>query len=242
MSEYVTDAFEEIAHSLRILVEAYIGSKDLMKIDPDEAVGNIEHALTASLNAFASLFDAIMKEQRGNSIDWYEIPELAIILILRNARHHNHAKKIRTVYSYYMQEDKYCTNSINYLFVKAPTLQMPYNFKIMEIYISWGDFSRLLEMSRKESKIHDSTKRLVQIYMNSENISAYAKQNEVTAESVFVDIVPLIINAGIKATSLIKDLVKIRSCESDEFLNLFSDDLMPIDICKHEFSIHTFSQ
>lgn len=90
----ISDAFESLAHALRVLLEADWHAKvgGLLEVDRAEAVGNIEAALAGVLNAFHSLYDAINKST-DVAIEWYANPELAMILVLRNARHHNHAKK-----------------------------------------------------------------------------------------------------------------------------------------------------
>lgn len=60
----ITDAFEDLSHALRILLEAddRAHRQGLLQIDRAEAVGNIDTALGAVLNAFHSLYDAQEKE------------------------------------------------------------------------------------------------------------------------------------------------------------------------------------
>jgi hypothetical protein len=67
----------------------------LLAVDRQEAVGNVETSLSSVLNAFHSLYDAIEKELGDHSVDWYSTPELATVLALRNARHHNKANRTR---------------------------------------------------------------------------------------------------------------------------------------------------
>ncbi|WP_338943590.1 hypothetical protein [Paraburkholderia sp. 22B1P] len=97
----VSHSFEDLAQALRILLEAHSRAErqGLIRIDRAEATGNIENAVSGVLNAYHSLFDAMSKAQMQP--DWYRTPELALMLVLRNARHHNHARKIRTLYTHY---------------------------------------------------------------------------------------------------------------------------------------------
>ena len=53
-------AYDDLAHGLRVLLEAHIhANHGLLVTDRAEAVGNIETSLSAVLNAFHSLYDAI---------------------------------------------------------------------------------------------------------------------------------------------------------------------------------------
>lgn len=116
----ITDAFDDFSHSLRVLQEAdFRAASGLLVVDRAEAVGNIENAWSSVLNAFHSLYDAMEKDP-GYSLDWYAKPELALILVLRNARHHNHARKVRTLYAHYVQEAEKIGRLEMYLLLDFP--------------------------------------------------------------------------------------------------------------------------
>jgi hypothetical protein len=57
--DLITFAFDDLAQSLRVLLEADYHARRLLFVDRAEAVGNIETALSSVLNAFHSLSDAI---------------------------------------------------------------------------------------------------------------------------------------------------------------------------------------
>ena len=108
-----------------------------LQLDRAEAVGNIETALAAVLNTFHSLYDAMGKEGHGDLVDWYKTPELATVLVLRNARHHNQANKIRTMYSYYTQEAEKIGRMEMYILVDFPATED--DADTFDVYISWAD-------------------------------------------------------------------------------------------------------
>jgi hypothetical protein len=114
----ISGSFEELAQSLRILLEMYYKASSLIDIDRPEAVGNIESALTHLLESFHSLYDAIEKQEIENKIDWYKNGPLAFILAVRNARHHNWANRIRTIYSFHGDEK----HRSKYLLIDFPML------------------------------------------------------------------------------------------------------------------------
>ncbi len=118
----IEHAFEELCQSLRILLEADFRANrgGLLLVDRAEAVGNIETALTSVLNAFHSLNDAIKKQLGSNPINWYETGPLAVVLAIRNARHHNKANRIRSLYTYHTQEAERIQHMEQFVLVDYP--------------------------------------------------------------------------------------------------------------------------
>lgn len=120
---YIGNAFEELSQSLRVLLEANYYSRELLFVDRAEAIGNIETALTNVLNSFHSLYDATNKQLQEKPIDWYKTGSLAFILAIRNARHHNHANRIRTLYTYHLQESENFQTMEQYILIDFPSLE-----------------------------------------------------------------------------------------------------------------------
>jgi len=89
----LTHSFEDLTQTFRVLLESNQRLKQLIDIDRAEAVGTVETAINAKLNAFHNLYD-LMAQELGKPVDWYSVPELCIILAIRNARHHNKANRI----------------------------------------------------------------------------------------------------------------------------------------------------
>src|SRR5467141_2659478 len=154
----VDHAFDDLAHSLRVLLEANHRAHGggLLMVDTAEAVGNIETALSSVLNAFHSLYDALGKTPSpdGLPIDWYQSGQLATILALRNARHHNKANKIRTLYNYHAREAERPDRLTMYVLVNFPSPEE--GAGTFEVYLSWSDFDQLLSMPQSESRLDPS--------------------------------------------------------------------------------------
>ena len=98
----LTHSFEDLAQTFRVLLESDWKFKQLITVDRPEAVGTLETAINAKLNAFHNLYD-LMLQNLGNPVDWYLTPELCVILSIRNARHHNKANRIRSIYNFHTQ-------------------------------------------------------------------------------------------------------------------------------------------
>lgn len=230
---HITDAFEDLSQALRVLLEADASAnrQGLLLIDRAEAVGNIETALSGVMNSFHSLYDAMNKEGHGGLCTWYKTPELATILTLRNARHHNHARKIRTMYSYYAQETEKIGQMETYILVDFPSAEE--GADTFDVYISWADMKTLLDMPESITRINDAVAQAIREYLGSSKFPKYAAYYELNEAHIFFNVVPLFVNAAAKLVPLIKHIVTPRSTESETFLTLFQD-MPPADTQNHE--------
>lgn len=229
----ITDSFEDLSHALRVLLEADARAhrQGLLQLDRAEAVGNIEIALAAVLNAFHSLYDALEKEGHASIIDWYQTPELATVLILRNARHHNHANKIRTMYTYYAQEAEKIGRMETYVLVDFPARED--GADTFDVYISWADMKALLALPSQTTRIRKPIGQAILKYLGAAKYKSYASHYGIGEERVFFNVIPLLVNAAVKLVPSIKDHVSPRSMESETYLTAFQH-ILPADTTKHE--------
>ncbi|MBO6655906.1 MAG: hypothetical protein JJ934_03380 [Pseudomonadales bacterium] len=235
MTNTTTDGFEDLAHALRVLLEAYIRAHGggLLQVDRAEAVGNIEMGLTNVLNAFHSLYDALRKDGQPNLVSWYSEPELATLLVLRNARHHNHARKVRTIYSYYSQTAKEVGSMEMYVLLDFPALEP--GADTFDVYLSWADFKELLSLPPSETRIRPQLASQIEAYVGSVHFKDYAANYDLSEDRVFFNVIPLIVNAAVKLVPTIKHLVSPRSMESETYLRVFQQ-VLPADTAKPEIN------
>lgn len=230
---HLSVAFEDLAQSLRVLLEANDKAhrQGLIQLDRAEAVGNIEMGLAAVLNSFHSLYDAMGKSGHDSLVSWYDTPELATILTLRNARHHNLARKVRTIYTYYVQEAEKIGHMEMYLLVDFPAEED--GADTFDVYMSWSDFRELLQLPQQESKLRPTVTSAITQYLGTSRFKEYADCYQLDERRVFFNVVPLIVNAAIKVIPKIKHLVQPRSTESKTFSTLF-DHVLPAKTAEHE--------
>lgn len=217
----ITHAFEDLAQSLRVLLEADARAHryGLLMTDRHEAVGNIETAVSSVLNAFHSLRDAIQKESGEGAVDWYKVDALAFVCAVRNARHHNKANRIRTVYTYHAQESENPMQLEQYVFVDYPAADETGD--TFDVYLSWSDLKSLLDLPRQESRIPSETCDLIRAYIGSEVFDEYCGCYGLPASKVFINLVPLIVNAAVAIVPKIKKMVNGESTESRFFIEHF---------------------
>lgn len=219
----ISASFEDLAQALRVLLEADARAhrQQLLFVDRAEAVGNIEAGLNAVVNSFHSLYDAIDKELSSSPLNWYNEPELATILAIRNARHHNKANKIRQLYNFHAQTAPTPQDMRRYVVVDFPAEEE--GADTFDVYLSWADLEAYLSLPTQESRLKAATASAIRGYLASENFPAHAVQHQVPIAHVFFNVVPLIVNAGAKIVPHIRPHIHARSSEAKAFSALFED-------------------
>lgn len=216
----LSHSFEDLTQTFRVLIEANFKFHQLISIDRAEAVGNIETSLNAMLNSFHNLYD-LMQQELHSPIDWYATPELCIILCIRNARHHNKANRIRSIYNYHVQNTDSPQTPHTYLYANFLANPEEKGGGFFDVPISWGDILDLLSLPRRESRLRESTEEIIRNYINANLIEASATEENIDIRDIFINFVPLAMNAGIKLFPFIKDHVTTNSIEAQSFYSLF---------------------
>ena len=235
----LTHSFEDLAQTYRILAESYLKMKPLIMIDRAEAVGTIETAANAMLNAFHNLYD-LMSHSLNKPINWYAVPELCTILAIRNARHHNKANRIRSIYNYHNQTAKSPTDKCKYFYVDFPASRKEKGGDFLDFPISWEDLDLFLSLPKSESRLPTSAKELVRQYINADSFELNALKYGLKKSNIFINFAPFSLNAGIVLYPYIHKHIKPDSTEAKYFLKHFQTTGAGLTK-EHEFKIISFS-
>lgn len=236
----LSHSFEDLAQAFRVLLESNWSLQRLLSVDRAEAIGNLESGLNTQLNAFHNLYD----NMQSNNLepDWYLEPELLMMLVIRNARHHNKANRIRTIYNYHRQSMNNPTQQKNYFFVNFPAPPEEEGGGYFNVPISWRDVDEMLSLSRQESRLRPEAKERIRLYLDANSFEAQASQLGFTKDDIFINYVPLSMCAGIVLYPYIKDYVYINddSVEAKSFLSLFRTT-HPALTTQHICTVEAFS-
>ena len=235
----LTHSFEDLAQTFRVLVEAHLKFNKLIIIDRAEAVGTLETAVNAILNAFHNIYD-LMLQELGGPVDWYATPELCTILAIRNARHHNKANRIRSIYNYHNQICTSPTDVKRYQYVDFPSPPEEAGGDCFDVELSWGDIDIMLNLPKSESRLRNGTNQLIREYLNAEKFEQEASNNGFSKEDIFINLTPLTLNAGIALQPYVKNHVTPGSIESEFFLEHF-ESIGAALTREHEYKILNFS-
>ena len=231
----LTHSFEDLTQSIRVLMESGMKLPNLIKIDRPEAIGSLETAINSTLNAYHSLYD-LMNSELGSPIDWYATQELSVILAIRNARHHNKANRIRSLYNFHLQTCDAATDHRKYLYVKFPAEGEGY---ILDVPISWLDLSTFLNLPREESRMRPASCELIRTYINSTEFEDYTSGKNIDDQYIFINLAPLFLNAGIELFPYIKQHIELESVEAKSFADIF-ETFTPADTQYHQYIEYDF--
>ncbi len=234
----LTHSFEDLVQTFRVLLESNWNLHQLLPVDRGEAIGTIETAINAKLNAFHNLYD-LMHQNGINPPNWYEVPELCTILAIRNARHHNKANRIRNLYNYHRYTAAKPTSLRRYFYVDFPAPPEEEGGDCFDVPLSWFDLDLFLSLPRNESRLRAESASTVREYLDSVSFEAAAKAHRIKKERVFFNFVPLALNAGIVLHRYVKPHVSPDSVEATYFLHHF-ETVCPALTKAHEYAVVSF--
>ncbi|HCE1212570.1 TPA: hypothetical protein NFW24_004047, partial [Enterobacter hormaechei] len=185
----LSHSFEDLAQAFRVLLESNWSLQRLLAVDRAEAIGNLESGLNTQLNAFHNLYDNM--QSNGLEPDWYLKPELLMMLVIRNARHHNKANRIRSIYNFHRQATNDPTQQKNYFYVNFPAPPEEEGGGYFEVPISWGDIDEMLSLPRQESRLRPEAKERIRNYLDADSFEAKASLLGFAKDNIFINYVPL---------------------------------------------------
>lgn len=234
MMKSISEAFDNFAHALRVNTEHLIRAPELLKIDPQEAAGNLDQGLSSILNGFHSIYDAANDEPRI-SFAWNREATTATLLAIRNARHHNHARRIRGLEGYFSRggQDR-LSREYHLVTYGAGENERP----LFVQALSWSDFKELLGMPYETTRLSAAKVATISSYLGADSIAAHdATQNSTVP--IFFDVLPLIVNAAKAAIEVIEPYLEVYSMEGEGFKKHFKA-VCEIDTTVLHFSVGSF--
>lgn len=222
----ISNRFETLAQAFRVFAEQDLRFRHLFLIDAPEAVGNLDHAIDGILNAFHGLYDAV-KLEAADAFDFYGDPLCALVLRLRNARHHNQANGVRSIYRCARGEE----SRVDYLLVNFAAGEAEEGGTFAEHYISWSDILRVLDLQPE--------KYAASITAGRDSIGAgifegWCAAHGYSQHQIFVNLIPILSAAGSACIGSLARFMKPESVEAEAFLNIFQT-VQPADFDQQDY-------
>lgn len=197
--------FECLSQSLRMQLEQINKYPTLVEIDEKEAIFNIEIIVKSVLDCFHNVYDAIQSLSH-RTIDFYQYPELHLILLLRNARHHN--DDLKSIF--FENQD---VNYVDFLFEedRFPCLTYP---------LSWADIVNKINSNSKSAAKYQE----IRAYLKADDFENTCSSSGATNEQIYINIIPLMLQAGRKLVDLCKSYIpnNLTTIEAKFFLQHFN--------------------
>ncbi|MCB1748649.1 MAG: hypothetical protein H6977_10190 [Gammaproteobacteria bacterium] len=178
-----------------------------------QAVADIEAALSAVLDAFHAVYDAIDAGFPDVTLDWYGEGALALLLALRQARQDDPGA-VRTLYRYHEQRPQ-PTRLAEYVFVDFA--YEPERMDAFDVFLSWRDFAAWLEQPQAVTRLHADTVTAIGDYLGAGHFAQFAAHFGQPPERLFFNVVPLFVNAGVALIPRVSPLLSAGTTGGDLF-------------------------
>ncbi|MEZ2224341.1 hypothetical protein [Rhizobium sp. RCC_161_2] len=232
----ISEAFDSFAHALRLNTEHLIHAPALMKVDPQEAAGNLDTGLSAVLNGFHSIYDAAQAASSQINFPWNKAAPTATLLAIRNARHHNHAHRIRSMETYFTRP-RLGPLSGEFGLVTYGAAS-PLEQRLFVQALSWQDVNELLNLPHSVTRLNAQRAQTINDYLGGDTLTSFAASR--TQEvPVFFDMLPIITNAAKAAVRVLEPEIEVLSMEGRDFLAHFND-VGEVDMAVQQFRRGTF--
>lgn len=210
----LSQQFDSFSHSLRVHMEQNFDFFTTFEYDQDEAVGNLEQSFNGILNAFHSLYDSARRNENTiGKMGFYSIGEIAAVLAIRNSRHHQAVRPVTGMYpDLKSRYQKYIVASS----VALVKFEENGN-RFLEYYLSAQNFVDYLALPQKDNHLKPSAVESIYKYIPLRQIIESVQQRVEDKNNVFINAIPLVVNAGIRLYPFIQDYVRPLSAESEHF-------------------------
>ena len=211
----ISDRFETLAQAFRVFAEQKFRFPQLFVIDTPEAVGNLDHAIDGILNAFHGLYDAVGIEAK-DAFNFYSDPICALVLRIRNARHHNQANGLRNIYRRARTESQ----PIDYLLIDFSAGKKEEGGSFAEYHISWSDVCLVLAAQNEKYAESVAAGRKA---IGADEFEGWCAAHGYSEAQMFVNLIPILTAAGSACIGALVQYINPQSVEATAFLDLFQD-------------------
>ncbi len=231
----ISEAFDSFSHALRLNTEHLIRAPALLEVDPQEAAGNLDLGLSGVLNGFHSIYDAAQASSKI-SFPWNKVAPTATLLAIRNARHHNHAHRIRSLETYFTRPRQgYVSQEFGVVTYGAAT---PLERRLFVQALSWQDVVELLNLPLSVTRLNAERSRTIYDHLGGDALTSFATSRTQDVP-IFFDVLPIITNAAKAALQVLEPEIEILSMEGRDFLAHFKS-VGEIDMTVRHFRLGAF--
>lgn len=237
-STIVEDAASTLAKTMRLYVEAYLRFADLFKIDPEEAIDNIDRAFEAKLEAFHSLYDV-----SKTIFAYFDHGDTALIIAIRNAIHHLNHPLFRSFRRRLHLEEGGVNRWLgaSFLLASHPTLHgapvwMAHHVRLddMDSRLDPSRTSPYLDTGASMAKIA-SRFELIDRQLALPAIRRFRDRHRFPNDQAYVDLMPIFVSAACKVFNAMKHAgIGFNRFDARTYLTPFKSEL-EIDLGNHDF-------
>lgn len=168
---------------------------------------------------------------------WNKAAPTATLLAIRNARHHNHAHRIRSLETYFTRP-RQGRVSPEYGLVTYGAAS-PLERRPFVQAFSWQDVDELLNLPYSVTRLNAERSRTIDNYLGGAALTSFAASRTKDVP-VFFDVLPIIINAAKAALQVLEPEIQVLSMEGRDFLAHFRG-VSEVDMTVQHFRFGAFA-
>lgn len=221
----VEGAMSRLANTMRIYIETFLRYKGLVAIDKEEAINNMDRAWESKLEAFHTLYDVTQGE-----IDYFDRPDTAFLIFLRNALHHRNHSLFQSLNStLWLCDEPERLAGAAYLLANHPPKgggpsRMHHFIKLEDIYSRLDPRRNAPELDRMKKV--QSQFRFIEEGLSFEKIWAQADSERYPNHQVYLDLMPVFISAVISTLIRLKALgYSFKGYDAGTYESCFTEEL-----------------
>ncbi|HYE60708.1 MAG TPA: hypothetical protein VD997_01820 [Phycisphaerales bacterium] len=187
-------AADRLGNSLRLYAESSLTTPALAKVDLEEAVDNHDRAFDGVLGAMASAHDAL-GTSTPKVLNFYAFGDTTAVLLVRNARHHNTGGLFQS-WNALMLKHGGLKQRAGAEFLMVDYTLLAGEGTVSRYYLLWDDFRAVLADPTARIRDRGASAVLLDQECGFDAIRVKAAAEGYPANQVFVNLVPIIMNAA----------------------------------------------
>lgn len=237
-SQIIENAISRLANTMRIYGEAHMRFGDLFKIDPEEAIDNIDRSFEMMLESFHTLYDV-----SKHLFSYFDHGDTALVIAVRNAIHHRDHPLFRSLQRR-LHLDRGGVErwlGASFLLATHPTLHgAPIR---MSHHVRLDDLDARLDPSRAspyfDTFVRGATATARFTLMNSQlglpAIRKFRSQHRYPDDQTYLDLVPICVSAICRVFKAMNAAgINFRDFDASTYVGPFTTEIA-VDLSSQDF-------
>ncbi|WWW34012.1 hypothetical protein V8017_12735 [Stenotrophomonas rhizophila] len=237
-SQIVENAISRLANTMRIYGEAHMRFNDLFKIDPEEAIDNIDRSFEMMLESFHTLYDV-----SKHLFPYFHHGDTALVIAVRNAIHHRDHPLFRSLQRRLHLDTGGVERWLgaSFLLASHPTLHgAPIR---MSHHVRLDDLDARLNPSRASPYLDTFVRgataiarfSLIDSQLSLPPIRKYSSQHRYPGDQTYLDLVPICVSAIIRVFKAMKAAdISFSDFDASTYIGPFTTEIA-VDLSSQDF-------
>lgn len=199
-------AISNLANTMRIYGEANMRFNALFKVDPEEAIDNVDRAFEMKLESFHTLYDV-----SKHIFSYFDHGDTSLLIAVRNAIHHRHSPLFNSQNRrLHIEGNLERWGGASFLLAGHPAIHG--GKMLMHQYVRLDDLDARLNPSLKSEYLDNVTKgsraeqrfKIINDQLSLETIRERALRDQYPEDQVYLDLMPIFVSAVCKVFKAVK--------------------------------------